>query len=79
MRRAEYAVDRALRAIERPVYGSSVGAEAEAAARPAFVAELDASRYEVEPHSISAGSESEKDEERICHISGMSALAACCL
>jgi hypothetical protein len=48
---SEQALDRSLRAIERPVYGPSVGAEAEAAARRAFVAELDAARYELEPRT----------------------------
>lgn len=46
---SEHAVERALRAIERPVYGLSVGAEAEAAARRAFVIELDAAHYRSEP------------------------------
>ena len=49
----EYTFERALRAIERPVYGPSTGAEAEAAARRALVAELDAARYEFEPITAS--------------------------
>lgn len=46
---SDCALDRALRAIERPVYGPPTGAEAEAAARRALVAELDAAQYEFEP------------------------------
>jgi hypothetical protein len=47
---SEYAFERALRAIERPVYGPSVGAEVETSARRAFVAELDAARYRSVPN-----------------------------
>jgi hypothetical protein len=47
---SEYAFERALRAIERSVYGPSVKAKVETSARRAFVAELDAVRYRSEPN-----------------------------
>lgn len=46
---SEVAFERALRAIERPVYGPSAGAEAEPDARRAFIAALDAAHYGPEP------------------------------
>jgi hypothetical protein len=45
----ENAIERALRSVERPVYGLSTEAGAEAAARRAFVAEIDAARYQPGP------------------------------
>jgi hypothetical protein len=45
----EKAIERTMRAVERPVYGLSTEAGAEAAARRAFVAEIDAARFQPVP------------------------------